>query len=149
MEIFNNILQSGSALQAIVIIFLIIAVGLMLGRVKIAGVSLGATFVFFCGILAGHIGISTDPAMMMFAQDFGLIIFVYALGLQVGPGFFNSFRKGGLKLNIIGLGVILLGTVMAVGSSYIFPVSLPDMIGILCGATTNTPALGAAQQTLE
>lgn len=149
MEIFNNILQSGSALQAIVIIFLIIAVGLMLGRVKIAGVSLGATFVFFCGILAGHIGISTDPAMMMFAQDFGLIIFVYALGLQVGPGFFNSFRKGGIKLNIIGLGVILLGTVMAVGSSYIFPVSLPDMIGILCGATTNTPALGAAQQTLE
>lgn len=93
MEIFNNILQSGSALQAIVIIFLIIAVGLMLGRVKIAGVYLGATFVFFCGILAGHIGISTDPAMMMFAQDFGLIIFVYALGLQVGPGFFQFIQK--------------------------------------------------------
>lgn len=149
MEYINNILHTGSSLQAVVVIFCIIAIGLLLGRVKIGGVSLGATFVFFFGILAGHLGVITNPDMLKFAQDFGLIIFVYSLGLQVGPSFFNSFRKGGLKLNLIGLGVILIGTVMAVGSSFIFPVSLPDMIGILSGATTNTPALGAAQQTLE
>ena len=148
MNIFDYILQGQSTLHAVMVILTIIAVGLLLGRIKIAGVSLGATFVFFCGILAGHFGIRTNTEMTMFAQDFGLIIFVYSLGLQVGPGFFNSFKKGGLQLNIIGLGVILLGTAMAIACSYIFSVSLPDMIGILCGATTNTPALGAAQQTL-
>lgn len=145
----DSLLFSHSALQAVVVIFLIIAVGLSLGRIRVGGISLGVTFVFFCGILAGHLGLSIDPKMLSFAQNFGLIIFVYALGLQVGPGFFNAFRKGGMELNVLGFGVILLGTLMAVIFSYITPVSLPDMVGVLCGATTNTPALGAAQQTLD
>ena len=142
----DSLLFSHSALQAVVVIFLIIAVGLSLGRIRVGGISLGVTFVFFCGILAGHLGLSIDPKMLSFAQNFGLIIFVYALGLQVGPGFFNAFRKGGMELNVLGFGVILLGTLMAVIFSYMTPVSLPDMVGVLCGATTNTPALGSSAE---
>ncbi len=103
---------------------------------------------FFAGILAGHFGLSVDPQMLNYAESFGLVIFVYSLGLQVGPGFFSSFRKGGMTLNMLALGVVLLGTLMTVIAAYTTGVSLPDMVGILCGATTNTPALGAAQQTL-
>lgn len=128
---------------------LISAIGLGLGKVHICGISLGVTFVFFAGILAGHFGLSIDPQMLNYAESFGLVIFVYALGLQVGPGFFSSFRKGGVQLNMLALGVVLIGTLMAVLGSYGLNISLPDMVGILCGATTNTPALGAAQQTLE
>lgn len=87
--------------------------------------------------------------MLNYAESFGLVIFVYSLGLQVGPGFFSSFRKGGVTLNMLALGVVLLGTLLTVVASYATGVSLPDMVGILCGATTNTPALGAAQQTLK
>jgi AspT/YidE/YbjL antiporter-like protein len=110
---------------------------------------LGVTFVFFAGILAGHIGLSIDPQMLQYAQSFGLVLFVYALGLQVGPGFFSSFRKGGLTLNMLGLGLTLIGTAVAIAFHYIFNISIADIDGILCGATTNTPALGAAQQTLS
>ncbi len=111
----DTILFNHSALQAVVVIFLIIVVGLLLGRLKVKGISLGVTFVFFCGIIAGHFGLGIDPAMLSFAQNFGLVIFVYALGLQVGPGFFNSFRKGGLELNALAVGVVLLGTLFALG----------------------------------
>ena len=149
MNYFASLFTVHSALQAVVVIFLIVAAGLMAGRVRIAGISLGVTCVFFCGILAGHAGLSVDPGMLAFAQNFGLIIFVYALGLQVGPGFFNAFRKGGMLWNSLGVGVILLGTLTALAFTLCTPVSLPDMVGILCGATTNTPALGAAQQTLD
>ena len=128
---------------------LISAIGLGLGRVHFWGVSLGVTFVFFAGILAGHFGLSVDPQMLNYAESFGLVIFVYSLGLQVGPGFFSSFRKGGVTLNMLALAVVLLGTLLTVVASYATGVSLPDMVGILCGATTNTPALGAAQQTLK
>lgn len=138
-----------SALQAVVVLSLISAVGLGLGKVRFWGVSLGVTFVFFAGILAGHLGLSIDPQMLNYAESFGLVIFVYALGLQVGPGFFSSFREGGLRLNVLGTGVVLIGTLMAVLGSFVTGISLPDMVGILCGATTNTPALGAAQQTLK
>ena len=89
------------------------------------------------------------PQMLNYAESFGLVIFVYALGLQVGPGFFSSFRKGGVQLNMLATGVVLIGTLLTVLGSYGLGVSLPDMVGILCGATTNTPALGAAQQTLK
>ena len=132
-----------------VVLSLISAIGLGLGKIHICGISLGVTFVFFAGILAGHFGLSIDPQMLNYAESFGLIIFVYALGLQVGPGFFSSFRKGGVQLNMLALGVVLLGTLMTVLGSYTLNISLPDMVGILCGATTNTPALGAAQQTLK
>ena len=138
-----------SALQAVVVLSLISAIGLGLGKIHICGISLGVTFVFFAGIIAGHFGLSIDSQMLNYAESFGLVIFVYALGLQVGPGFFSSFRTGGVQLNMLAVGVVLIGTVMTLLGSYGLGISLPDMVGILCGATTNTPALGAAQQTLK
>ncbi len=149
MEWLYNLVFEQSALQAVVILSLITAMGLGLGKIHIFGISLGVTFVFFMGILAGHLGFSIDPQMLTYAESFGLVLFVYALGLQVGPGFFSSFQRGGYRLNLLSLGVIVLGTVMAVLLSRVTTVDLPDMVGILCGATTNTPALGAAQQTLK
>lgn len=134
--------------QAVIIISLVSALGLYLGRIKIFGISLGITFVFFAGILAGHLGIVVNKDMLYFAQSFGLILFVYALGLQVGPGFFSSLKKGGVAMNMMGLGVILLGLIMTVGLNWVTGVSLSNMVGLLCGAVTNTPALGAAQQAL-
>ncbi len=149
MEWIYNLFFEPSAIQAVVVMSLIISTGLALGKIHICGISLGVTFVFFMGILAGHLGFSVDPQMLTYAESFGLVLFVYALGLQVGPGFFSSFQKGGFKLNMLGLGVIILGTAMALALCLVTPISLPDMTGILCGATTNTPALGAAQQTLK
>ncbi len=149
MEWLNNLFIEHSALQAVVVLSLISAIGLCLGKIHILGVSLGVTFVFFVGILAGHLGISIDPQMLNYAESFGLVIFVYALGLQVGPGFFGSFRKGGVILNILAIGIVILGTILAILASFIDGIELPDIIGVLCGATTNTPALGAAQQTLK
>ena len=149
MEWINSLFVEHSALQAVVVLSLISAIGLLLGRVRFWGISLGVTFVFFAGIMAGHFGLSVDAQMLNYAESFGLVIFVYALGLQVGPGFFSSFRKGGVRLNMLALGVVALGTLMAVVAGLLTGVSLPDMVGILCGATTNTPALGAAQQTLK
>ena len=134
--------------QAVIIISLVSALGLYLGRIKIFGISLGITFVFFAGILAGHLGIVVNKDMLYFAQSFGLILFVYALGLQVGPGFFSSLKKGGVAMNMMGLGVILLGLIMTVGLHWVTGVSLSNMVGLLCGAVTNTPALGAAHQAL-
>ena len=145
MEWFTDLFFEHSALQAVIILSLITAIGLGFGKLHLFGVSLGVTFVFFIGILAGHLGFSIDQQMLIYAESFGLVLFVYSLGLQVGPGFFSSFHKGGYKLNMLGLGVILIGTAMAVIISK--TASVPA--GILCGATTNTPALGAAQQTLK
>lgn len=149
MDWLYSLFVEHSALQAVVVLSLISAIGLGLGKVRFWGISLGVTFVFFAGILAGHLGLSIDPQMLNYAESFGLVIFVYALGLQVGPGFFSSFRQGGVRLNMLALGVVLIGTLMAVLGSFLTGISLPDMVGILCGATTNTPALGAAQQTLK
>ena len=149
MEWLYSLFIEHSALQAVVVLSLISAIGLGLGKIHVCGISLGVTFVFFAGILAGHFGVSIDPQMLNYAESFGLIIFVYALGLQVGPGFFSSFRKGGVTLNMLAIAVVILGTFLAVVCSYTTGVSLPNMVGILCGATTNTPALGAAQQTLK
>ncbi len=148
MNWIDNLLFEHSPLQAVVVMSVIIAAGLGLGKIKIGGVGLGVTFVFFMGILAGHFGLSIDPEMLSYAESFGLVLFVYELGLKVGPGFFSSFRSGGVGLNILGLWIIALGTIMAVGFSIAFGMPMSDMIGVLCGATTNTPALGAAQQAL-
>ena len=149
MEWINSLLFEHSAIQAIIVLSLVTATGLWLGKIHVWGVSLGVTFVFFMGILAGHLGITLDKQMLDYAESFGLVIFVYALGLQVGPGFFSSFRHGGIPLNMLSIGVILLGTALTVLLSRWFDIPLPDMVGVLCGATTNTPALGAAQQTLQ
>ena len=136
-------------MQAVIVLSVIIAVGLGLGKLRFWGISLGVTFVFFAGIFAGHMGLSIDSGMLNYAESFGLVLFVYELGLKVGPGFFSSFQKGGIKLNMLGLGVVAVGTLMAVLLSFAFGVPMSDMTGILCGATTNTPALGAAQQALQ
>lgn len=149
MEWITDLLSNHSPLQAVIVLSVIIAIGLGLGKIRVLGVSLGVTFVFFVGILAGHLGLSIDPQMLLYAQNFGLVLFVYELGLKVGPGFFSSFRSGGVKLNLLGLATVLLGTVMAVGFTFVFGIPMSDMVGILSGATTNTPALGAAQETLS
>lgn len=149
MDWLQSIFIEQTPIQAVIVISLIIAIGLGLGKLTFKGISLGVTWVFFVGILAGHLGLSIDPAMLGWAESFGLVLFVYELGLKVGPGFFSSFRKGGVKLNLLGLATVLLGTGTAIAFSYIFGVKMADMVGILCGATTNTPALGAAQQALQ
>ncbi|WP_455074471.1 putative transporter [Prevotella fusca] len=149
MDWFNALFSIPSALQAVVVLSLVCAVGLGLGKIRIAGISLGIAFVFFFGIAAGSLGLHVDEQMLNYCETFGLVIFVYTLGLSVGPNFFGSFRHEGTSFNLWSLGVILLGTVMAVVLSYVMKVPMSDMVGILCGATTNTPALGAAQQALQ
>lgn len=148
MDWFIDIFTEQSFTQAILVISLICAVGLALGNIKIAGLSLGVTFVFFAGIIAGHFGVSINPDMLALAQNFGLILFIYSLGVQVGPGFFSAFRKGGIKLNIWGLILLLGGTAMTVGIHFLSGIPLPQMMGLFSGAVTNTPMLGAAQQAL-
>ncbi len=147
MDWLQTIFVDHSPVQAVVVLSIIIAVGLGLGKIGMKGITLGVTWVFFVGILAGHLGFSIDPAA--YAESFGLVLFVYELGLKVGPGFFSSFRTGGVRLNLLGFATVLLGTALAVGLSFAVGVPMSDMVGILCGATTNTPALGAAQQALQ
>lgn len=149
MEWINSLFFTPSAVQTVVIVSLICALGLAMGKIKICGISLGIAFVFFIGILAGHLGVRVDAAMMDYAQNFGLILFVYVLGLSVGPGFFGSLAHEGLALNMWSIVVVVLGTVFALLLCPLTGITLPDMAGLLCGATTNTPALGAAQQTLS
>ncbi len=149
MDWLNSLFFTPSAMQTVVVLSLICSFGLALGKVRVMGVSLGVAFVFFVGILAGHLGLAVHPAMLDYAQSFGLILFVYCLGLSVGPGFFGSLAHEGLTLNIWSLAVIILGTLMAITLCPLTGIPLPDMAGLLCGATTNTPALGAAQQTLS
>ncbi len=149
MNWFESLFFEQSALQAVCVLSVIIAIGLGLGKLRICGISLGVTFVFFTGILAGHLGLSIDSGMLKYAEDFGLMLFVYELGLKVGPGFFSSFRTGGLRLNMMGLGLVLLGTATAIALSFILSIPMDDMVGIISGATTNTPSLGAAQQALN
>ena len=149
MEWINSLFFTPSAVQTVVIVSLICALGLAMGKIKICGISLGIAFVFFIGILAGHLGVRVDAAMMDYAQNFGLILFVYVLGLSVGPGFFGSLAHEGLALNMWSIVVVVLGTFFALLLCPLTGITLPDMAGLLCGATTNTPALGAAQQTLS
>jgi AspT/YidE/YbjL antiporter-like protein len=149
MDFLNSLLFTPSSIQAVIVLSIICAAGLALGKVRILGISLGVAFVFFVGIVAGHFGLKLEPHVLDYAESFGLILFVYALGLQVGPGFFSSFLHGGVMLNIWGLILIFVGTAFALLLGSFCSVSIPDMMGILCGATTNTPALGAAQQALD
>ena len=149
MEWLEGAIFQHSALQAVIVLSLIVSVGLGLGKIKICGITLGVTWVFFAGILAGHFGLSIDHQMLLYAESFGLVLFVYELGLKVGPGFFSSFRTGGVKLNVLGLTLVALGTLLAVAMTFGFSIPMADMVGIIAGATTNTPSLGAAQQALQ
>ena len=149
MDWLAGLFDIHSSVQTVIIVSLIISIGLALGKVKVMGISLGVAFVFFMGILAGHIGLSIDPVALNFCETFGLAMFVYCLGLHVGPNFFGSLRHEGMALNLWSLAVIVVGTLFALVLVPITGVNLPDMVGLLCGATTNTPALGAATQALE
>lgn len=129
----------------------VIAVGVLLGKIKFFGISLGVTFVLFAGIVAGHFGFTGNSSILSFVQDFGLILFVFCIGLQVGPSFFASFKKGGVAMNIVAAGIVVLNIAVAVALYYGLNgrVDMAMMVGILCGAVTNTPGLGAANEALK
>ena len=148
MDWIKELFTQHTFTQAVLVISLISATGLALGKIKIFGISLGATFVFFAGIIAGHFGLEIDPDMLAVLQNFGLILFIYALGVQVGPGFFASLKKGGFKLNMLAILLMVTGSIMMLIFHWTTKVSLPDMMGLFSGAVTNTPMLGAAQQAL-
>ena len=148
MDWLTSLFTVHSSIQTVVIISVIIAAGLALGKIRVMGISLGIAFVFFVGIVAGNIGMSIDKVTLDYAETFGLSMFVYCLGLHVGPNFFGSLRHEGMMLNVWSLAVIVLGTAFALALSPLTGISIPVMTGLLCGATTNTPALGAATQAL-
>ena len=149
MEWFTDLFNGTSIAHSVLLYALVIAAGVLLGRVKIFGVSLGVTFVLFVGILLGHFGMSIDGEILHFVKEFGLILFVFSIGLQVGPGFFASFKNEGVKLNMMAIAIIALNIVVAL-CIYFFDDSIGLMIvGILSGAVTNTPGLGAAEQALS
>ena len=143
-----KLLTQGGTAGAILVLALVIASGLYLGRFKFKGISLGTTWILFMGILLGHLGLRINPTMLSFIKDFGLILFVFAIGLQVGPGFFRSFKKDGLPMNLLAIGLVLLAVVTTFIIHLITGEDLGIMTGIMSAAVTNTPGLGAAQQTL-
>jgi len=134
--------------HSILLLAFVIGVGLYLGRLKVRGISLGSTWILFAGILMGHLGFSADPEVLHFVKEFGLILFVFSIGLQVGPGFFHSFRSGGVKMNLFAALNVLLAVAMTWILSTLTDTPLTTMTGVMSGAVTNTPGLGAAQQTL-
>lgn len=146
--LYNLFMGTGVA-HSVLLVAIVIAVGLNLSRIKVAGISLGVTWILFVGIILGHFGMVLDPVTSHFVKEFGLILFIYSIGLEVGPGFFSSFRKGGLTYNMLATAIVLLGSVTAYAIHLITGESLFAMIGVLYGAVTNTPGLGAAQQTFS
>ncbi len=149
MEWISDLFYNESVAHTILIYCIVISLGVMFGRIKVRGVSFGIAFVLFAGIALGHFGFSADEKVVEFIKDFGLILFVYSIGLQVGPGFFSSFRRGGLTLNMLAMAVVFLGAVTTLTIHYLTGISLPMLVGVMSGAVTNTPGLGAAQQALE
>lgn len=154
MDWIVNLFTNTESVAHIALLYaIVIAIGVYLGKIKIGGISLGVTFVLFAGILAGHVGFTGPKEILTFVQDFGLILFVFMIGLQVGPGFFESFKKGGVTLNMLSASAILLNILVMFGCYYLFfdtsnPNNLPMMVGTLYGAVTNTPGLGAANEAL-
>lgn len=151
MSWLNDLLFNSNSIAHIVALYsFVIAMGVLLGKIKIFGVSLGVTFVLFAGILVGHFGFTGNTQILTFIQDFGLILFVFCIGLQVGPSFFSSFKKGGVTMNMIALGIVGLNITVALILYFALQgrVEIPMMVGVLCGAVTNTPGLGAANEAL-
>lgn len=144
---FVNLFTQPGVAHSVLLVSLVIAAGLALSRIKFGSVSLGVTWVLFVGIVASHFGLVIDETTSHFIKEFGLILFIYSIGMEVGPGFFSSFREGGLSLNLLATGIILLGSLIAYGIHLATGEDLNAMIGVLYGAVTNTPGLGAAQQT--
>ena len=149
MDWFTELWIGNGVAHTILIYAIVIAMGVMLGNVKIFGISLGATFVLFCGILIGHLGVTVDSATLKFIQEFGLILFIFSIGLQVGPSFFSSLKQEGLQLNGVAMLIVALNVVVAFAIYFIAGnISITDLVGVMSGAVTNTPGLGAAQQAL-
>ena len=148
MNWIKDLLFSDSVAHTILIYCIVISTGVILGKIRIYGVSLGIAFVLFAGIALGHFGFSANPQVVDFIRAFGLILFVFSIGLQVGPGFFSSFKRGGLILNLLALAIVLIGGSITLILHLVSGVSLPMLTGIMSGAVTNTPGLGAAQQAL-
>ncbi len=148
MSWFYELLTGGSVASSVLLLSFTIAVGIMLGRLKVCGISLGITWILFVGIVLGHFGFVPNAAVSTFVKDFGLILFVYSIGLQLGPGFFASLRKGGLSLNLLAASAVVLSCVVTYVIHLLSGESLSTMTGVLSGAVTNTPSLGAAQATL-
>ena len=151
MDWLHALFTDVNSIAHIVLLYaFVIAVGVLLGKIKFFGVSLGVTFVLFTGIVCGHFGFTGNTQILTFMQDFGLILFVFCIGLQVGPSFFTSFKKGGVSMNVVAVGVVLLNVAVALSLYYALGgrIELPMMVGILCGAVTNTPGLGAANEAL-
>ena len=146
MSWINELLWGSGIGHSILLLSIVIALGIQLGKIKIFGISLGITLVLFVGIVMGHFGFTMNPDILHFFKEFGLILFVYSVGMQVGPGFFSSFKQGGVTLNMLACGIVFLGVVTALVIHYVTGVPIPTMVGILSGAVTNTPGLGAAQQ---
>lgn len=138
----------GGVAHSVLILSLVIAFGVMLGKIKIAGISFGVTWILFVGIAFGHLGFNINEHLIHFVKEFGLILFVYSVGLQVGPGFFSAFRKGGLSLNMVAMIVVFGGVFLTIALHYITGLPITTMVGVLSGAVTNTPGLGAAQQAV-
>jgi len=151
MDWLISLLTGESIAHTILLYAFVISIGVLLGKMKIFGVSLGVTFVLFTGLLVGHFGFSVNHEVLDFIKEFGLILFIYTIGLQVGPSFFSSFKKGGMQLNLLAATIVFLGAVVTVALFYILAgrVSMAMMVGILSGAVTNTPGLGAAQEALR
>ena len=147
MEWLVNLFTGSGVAHSVFILALVIAGGLCLNKIKFGSVSLGVTWILFVGIVAGHFGFLLDSTTAHFVKEFGLILFIYSIGLEVGPGFFSSFRKGGITLNMLAVGSVLLACCTAYVIHLITGTSLVDMVGVLSGAVTNTPGMGAAQQT--
>ena len=152
MDWLEGLLWDPASVAHIVCLYaFVISVGVLLGKIKIFGISLGVTFVLFTGILMGHFGFTGETHILHFIREFGLILFVFCIGLQVGPSFFSSFKKGGMRLNLLAVGIVALNIAVALGIYFIANgrIELPMMVGILYGAVTNTPGLGAAQEALN
>lgn len=152
MNWLQDLLTNPNSIAHIVALYaFVIAAGVLLGKIKFFGISLGVTFVLFVGILAGHFGFTGNLAILSFVQDFGLILFVFCIGLQVGPSFFSSFKRGGITLNLLAVGIVFLNIAVALILYFALQgrVDIPMMVGILCGAVTNTPGLGAANEALQ
>lgn len=147
MDWLNELIFGTGIAHSMLVFALVISIGIILGRIKIFGVSLGITWILFVGIIFGHFGLNIDPTILHFMKEFGLILFIYSIGMQVGPSFFSSFKKGGLTLNMLAVSIVFLGVVTTYTLHLITNLPLSTMVGILSGAVTNTPGLGAAQQT--
>jgi len=148
MEWLSDLLFKQGVAHTILIYSAVISIGVFLGKIRISGISLGIAFVLFAGIAASHFGFTANHEVVDFIMDFGLILFVFSIGLQVGPGFFSSFKRGGLTLNLLALCVVSLGGLTVVIIHFVTGMSMPMLVGVMSGAVTNTPGLGAAQQTL-